>query len=35
MLVLGIVGSPRKGVHTEIFVRKALKVCEEQGLKTE
>jgi multimeric flavodoxin WrbA len=35
MLVLGIVGSPRKGGNTEILVNEALKVCREEGLETE
>jgi multimeric flavodoxin WrbA len=35
MLVLGIVGSPRKGGNTEILMKEALKVCQEEGLKTE
>ena len=35
MLVLGVVGSPRKGGNTEILMREALKVCQEEGLKTE
>jgi len=35
MLVLGVVGSPRKGGNTEILMREALKVCQEEGLETE
>ncbi len=35
MLVLGIVGSPRKGGNTEILMKQALTVCQEEGLKTE
>lgn len=35
MLVVGIVGSPRKGGNTEILMKEALKVCQEEGLKTE
>ena len=35
MLVLGIVGSPRKGGNTEILMKEALKVCQEEGLETE
>jgi multimeric flavodoxin WrbA len=35
MLVLGIVGSPRKGGNTEILMKQALNVCQEEGLKTE
>jgi len=30
MLVLGVVGSPRKGGNTEILMREALKVCQEE-----
>ncbi len=35
MLVVGIVGSPRKGGNTEILMKEALMVCHEEGLKTE
>ena len=35
MLVLGIVGSPRKGGNTEILMKQALDVCQEEGLRTE
>jgi multimeric flavodoxin WrbA len=35
MLVVGIVGSPRKGGNTEILMKEALKVCQEEGLRTE
>ncbi len=35
MLVLGVAGSPRKGGNTEILVKEALKISEEEGLFTE
>jgi multimeric flavodoxin WrbA len=35
MLVLGIVGSPRKGGNTEILMKEALEVCKKEGLQTE
>jgi multimeric flavodoxin WrbA len=35
MLVVGVAGSPRKAGNTEIAVKEALKVCEEEGLLTE
>ena len=34
MLVLGSVGSPRKGGNSEIMVKEALRVCQDEGLKT-
>lgn len=34
-LVLGIVGSPRKGGNTELLVREALRLLEGEGLETE
>ncbi|MEM2905585.1 MAG: flavodoxin family protein [Candidatus Bathyarchaeia archaeon] len=34
-LVLGIVGSPRKGGNTELLIREAFKVLEAEGLETE
>jgi multimeric flavodoxin WrbA len=34
MLVLGIVGSPRKGGNTEILMKEALEVCKKEGLQT-
>jgi len=35
MLVLGIVGSPRKNGNTEILMKEALEVCKKEGLQTE
>jgi multimeric flavodoxin WrbA len=35
MLVLGIVGSPRKGGNTELLMKEALKVCKKESLQTE
>ena len=35
MLVVGIVGSPRKGGNTEILMKEALKICQKEGLETE
>jgi multimeric flavodoxin WrbA len=35
MLVIGVAGSPRKGGNTEIVVKEALKVSQEEGLLTE
>lgn len=35
MRVLGVVGSPRKNGNTEILMREALKVAEEEGIETE
>ncbi|RKY00528.1 MAG: flavodoxin family protein [Spirochaetes bacterium] len=35
MKVLGICGSPRKDANTEIALREALKIIEEQGIETE
>ena len=35
MLVVGVAGSPRKGGNTEIVVKEALKVSQEEGLLTE
>jgi len=35
MLVVGVAGSPRKGGNTEIAVREALKVAQEEGLVAE
>jgi multimeric flavodoxin WrbA len=35
MLVIGVAGSPRKGANTEIVVKEALKVSQEEGLLTE
>lgn len=35
MLVLGIVGSPRRGGNSEILMREALTVCKDEGLDTD
>jgi len=35
MVVLGIVGSPRRGGNSEILMREALRVCNDEGLDTD